>query len=73
MAEGREEGECCGGGEEVERGIVYEFGGFWVSVVVNRVVGIFVWVFGRREVRGWYRYFEVGESAAEGGVVRDAA
>ena len=51
MGEGREEGECCGGGEEVECGIVDEFGGVGIAGGVRRVGGVggvMGGVFGRR-------------------------
>jgi hypothetical protein len=40
VREGREEGECCGGGEEVECGVVDEFGGVGVAVVIGGVIGV---------------------------------
>ena len=57
MRERREEGECCGGGEEVECCIVDESGsvgiavGVWVWV--GGIGGVAVGVFGRRELGGW--------------------
>jgi len=40
VREGGEEGECCGGGEEVECGVVDEFGGVGVAVVIVVIGGV---------------------------------
>ncbi len=50
VREGREQGEVCGGRDEVECGVVDEGGAVGVAVLV--VVGVAVWVFGGREVGG---------------------
>ena len=71
MRERGEEGECGGGGDEVEGGVVDEFGGVGVAVVVVSVVWVPVWVFGRLEFWGWHVDGEGGEGFAEVGEVGD--
>ena len=52
-------------GDEVEGGVVDEFGGVGIAVVVVCVVGVSVWVFGRLEFWGWHVDAQGGESSAE--------
>lgn len=68
VGERGEQGECRGGGEEVERGVVYELGGVGVA---GAVVGVAVGVLGDGEVGGGDLDGEFGEGAAEGGLVWD--
>lgn len=63
VGEGGEQGECCGGGDEVECSVVDELGGVGVAVVV--VVGwVSVWVVGRGQFGGWDGDGEGGEGLA---------
>lgn len=72
--QGGEHGEGCGGGEEVEGGVVDEGWAVWVAVgVVGVGVGVPVGVLGRGEFGGGDGDGEGGEGLAEGGLVGDGA
>ena len=73
VREGREQGEGCGGGDEVERSVIYEFRSIGIAVVVVVIVWVPVWVFGGCEVGGWDVDVEGGEGFAEVGLVGDCA
>ena len=79
-SEGGEEGEGCRAGQQVEGGVVDEFGGVWVAVVwVGGIEGDgvvwwgVVWVLWDGEVRGWDVHGEFGKGGTEVWVGWDTA